>query len=819
MQNSSPDSKESRVLWLNQIHATDVDVVGGKTASLGEMYNRLSPMGIRVPNGFAITAQGFQDHLEAHKLTAPLKELFDEINLSSSEDISQKAYWARQLILTSPLPAKLELEIINAYTQLSQEFGETATDVAVRSSATAEDLPNASFAGQQETYLNVRGKHQLIEACRKCFASLYTERAISYRNKLGFDQLKVSLSICVQKMIRSDIGTSGVMFTVDTETGFSNLILISASYGLGENVVQGLVTPDEYSVFKPTLTNSFRPILRKELGTKETKLIYDTSGEKLTRNIPVSAEDREKFALSDDEILELARWGLLVEEHYGKIHGKWTPMDIEWARDGQDGKIYLLQARPETVQARRQLAKVTESHLQEQGALLIQGHSVGHKIGQGRVRIIQHLTERDQLKPGEVLVVDKTDPDWEPIMKNAAAIITNSGSRTCHAAIISRELGIPAIVGTKNATTVLRNDQDVTVCCSEGEVGNVYEGLLKFTTEEIDLSKLERPKTKVMLNIADPSKAISLSFLPQDGVGLAREEFIITNYVKVHPLALVHYNELKDLRAKSDIAKLTAGYADKTRYFVDKLAEGVAMIASAFYPKDVILRLSDFKTSEYAHLLGGEQFEPHEDNPMIGFRGASRYYHPQYQKGFALECEAVKKVRDQMGLINLKVMIPFCRTPEEGEKVIAEMAKNGLIQGKNGLEVYMMCEVPSNVVLGDAFADIFDGFSIGSNDLTQLTLGVDRDSHLISQLFDERNDAARMMVAFAIRAAKRNGKKVGLCGQAPSDFPEYAAFLVREGIDSVSLNPDAVFKTSKVILEEEQKLQETSFKENPMALH
>lgn len=819
MQNSSSDSKESRVLWLDQIHATDVDVVGGKTASLGEMYNRLSQMGIRVPNGFAITAQGFQDHLEAHKLTAPLKELFDEINLSNAEDISQKAYWARQLILTSPLPAKLELEIINAYTKLSQEFGETATDVAVRSSATAEDLPNASFAGQQETYLNVRGKHQLIEACRKCFASLYTERAISYRNKLGFDQLKVSLSICVQKMIRSDIGTSGVMFTVDTETGFSNLILISASYGLGENIVQGLVTPDEYSVFKPTLTDSFRPILRKELGTKETKLVYDTSGEKLTRNIPVSSEDREKFALSDDEILELARWGLLVEEHYGKIHGKWTPMDIEWARDGKDGKIYLLQARPETVQARRQLTKVTESHLQEQGALLIQGHSVGHKIGQGRVRIIQHLTEREQLKPGEVLVVDKTDPDWEPIMKNAAAIITNSGSRTCHAAIISRELGIPAIVGTKNATTVLRNDQDVTVCCSEGEVGNVYEGLLKFTTEEIDLSQLERPKTKVMLNIADPSKAISLSFLPQDGVGLAREEFIITNHVKVHPLALVHYNELKDLRAKSEIAKLTAGYADKTRYFVDKLAEGVAMIASAFYPKDVILRLSDFKTNEYAHLLGGEQFEPHEDNPMIGFRGASRYYHPQYQKGFALECEAVKKVRDQMGLNNLKVMIPFCRTPEEGEKVIEEMAKNGLIQGKNGLEVYMMCEIPSNVVLGDSFADIFDGFSIGSNDLTQLTLGVDRDSHLISHLFDERNDAARMMVAFAIRAAKRNGKKVGLCGQAPSDFPEYAAFLVREGIDSVSLNPDAVFKTSKVILEEEQKMQQTRFKENPMSLH
>lgn len=815
----SSTTKEPRILWLDKIHAEDVKIVGGKTASLGEMYNLLTPLGIRIPQGFAITAQGYQDHLSAHKLKEPLAELFAELNPDSNQDLAQKAYWARQLILTSPLPVELEREILLAYEKLSAEFGESATDVAVRSSATAEDLPTASFAGQQETYLNVRGKHQLIEACRKCFASLFTERAISYRHKFGFDHLKVSLSICIQKMVRSDLASSGVLFTVDTETGFPNLILISASYGLGENVVQGIVTPDEYSVFKPTLGDSFRPIIRKELGTKETKLIYDTGGERLTKNIPVPPEDRDKFALSDDDILELSRWALLVEDHYGKSRGQWTPMDIEWAKDGNDGKLYFVQARPETIQARRQLAKVTEYTLREQSTPLVQGHSVGHKIGQGPVRVVQHLSERDQLKPGEVLVVDKTDPDWEPVMKNASAIVTNSGSRTCHAAIISRELGIPAIVGTKNATSILHNDQLVTVSCAEGEVGNVYDGLIKYTSKEIDLSLLEKPKTQIMLNIADPSKAISLSFLPQDGVGLARMEFIITNHVKIHPLALVHFDELKDQKAKSEIIALTKRYPDKTQYFVDKLAEGIAMIASAFYPKDVVLRMSDFKSNEYAHLLGGEQFEPHEENPMIGFRGASRYYHPKYQKGFALECQAVKKVRDVIGLTNLKVMIPFCRTPQEGEKVIAEMKNHGLIQGKNGLEVYVMCELPSNVILAEIFADIFDGISIGSNDLTQLILGVDRESHLVSQIFDERNDAVRIMISYAINAAKAKGKKISLCGQAPSDFPEYAGFLVRAGIDSISLNPDAIFRTSEVVLAEEKKMQQIDYSETPLGLH
>lgn len=794
-----------RILWLSQIHADQIKMVGGKTASLGEMYNSLSKVGIRVPNGFAITTQGFQDHLKEHKLSGPLKDLFDEINITSPESLSEKSYWARQLILTSPLPQELEHEILEAYAKLSAESGESETDVAVRSSATAEDLPNASFAGQQETYLNVRGKYQLLEACRKCFASLFTERAISYRNRFGFDQLKVSLSVCVQKMVRSDLACSGVMFTIDTETGFPNVVLISAAYGLGENIVQGLVTPDEYCVFKPTLKDSIRPILRKELGSKETKLIYDIGGEKLTRNIPVSIEDREQYVLPDADILELARWGILVEEHYSKLRGESTPMDIEWAKDGKDGQLYLVQARPETVHSRRRTTIITESHLDEKGKVLIQGHSVGNKIGKGEVRVIQNLSDRDQLKSGEILVVDKTDPDWEPVMRNASAIITNSGSRTCHAAIVSRELGIPAIVGTKNATSLLRNGQKVTVSCAEGEIGKVYEGLLKYSVEEVDISKLERPNTKIMLNIADPAKAMALSFLPQSGVGLAREEFIITNYVKVHPLALIHFNELRDYTVRSEIIELTKHYKYMSQYFVDKLAEGIAMIASAFYPKDVILRFSDFKTNEYSHLLGGEQFEPHEENPMLGLRGASRYYHPLYQEGFALECQAIQRVRDHMGLTNLKVMIPFCRTPEEGKLVLAEMKKNGLVQGQNGLEVYVMCEIPSNVILAEQFADIFDGFSIGSNDLTQLILGVDRESHLLSDQFDERNEAVKSMISYAIRIARKKGKKIGICGQAPSDYPEYSTMLIQEGIDSISLNADAILKTLKVVLEEEKK--------------
>lgn len=800
-----------KILWLNEIQSEDVKIVGGKTASLGEMFNHLTPQGIRIPNGFAITAEAYQDHLKAHNLVQSLQNLFKELDLNSETDLTQKAYWARHLILSAPLPADLQKAILAAYRELSQQSGEVATDVAVRSSATAEDLPEASFAGQQETYLNVRGDHQLLEACRKCFASLFTERAISYRSKFGFDQMAVSLSICVQKMVRADLAAAGVMFSIDTESGFPDVVLISAAYGLGENVVQGTVNPDEYYVFKPTLQGHFRPILRKEIGSKEFKLIYDLNGEKLTKNIPVPEENRRKFVLSDDEILELSRWAVLVEDHYSKKSGRKMPMDMEWAKDGQDGKLYLVQARPETVQSQRQLTKLVEYRLKKPGVVLLTGHSVGSKIGKGKVRVIHDPTERHLLQPGEILVADKTDPDWEPIMKNAAAIITNRGSRTCHAAIVSRELGLPAIVGATAATEKLRNGQEVTVSCAEGEVGKIYEGLLKYTTEETDLSGMEKTQTKMMLIIANPLSAFSLSFLPQEGVGLVRQEFIVSEHVKIHPMALVNFDNLKDPKARAEIENLTLAYSDKPRYFVDKLAEGVALIAAAFYPKDVILRMSDFKSNEYANLIGGAEFEPHEENPMLGFRGASRYYHPSYQEGFALECLAIRKVREEMGLTNLKVMIPFCRTPEEGRKVLYEMQKHGLTRGKNSLEVYVMCEIPSNVVLAEQFAEVFDGFSIGSNDLTQLILGVDRDSSIVAPLFDEKNPAVLKMISEVIRVAKAKGRKIGICGQAPSDYPEFAGFLVREGIDSISLNPDAILKTTQVVLKEEKRNIKTAF--------
>lgn len=801
------NAQNAWILWLKQLSLKDVPVVGGKTASLGEMYNQLVPRGIRIPNGFAITAQAYWDHLEAHKLKDGLREILADTNASSGPDLSNKAYWARQLILTSPLPPLLEKEILAAYRQLSKESGDTFTDVAVRSSATAEDLPEASFAGQQETYLNVRGEVQLLECCRKCFASLFTERAISYRNKFGFDHLKVGLSICVQKMVRSDSGSAGVIFSIDTETGFKNTVLISAAYGLGENVVQGTVNPDEYTVFKPTLHGSFRPILKKEMGSKEYKLIYDTEGEKLTKNVPVSSSDRERFVLADDDILTLARWAVMVEDHYSKLHNRSTPMDIEWARDGKSGELFLVQARPETVQSRRQLNKLITFRLKTKAKILTKGHSVGAKIGKGIVRVIKEPADRFLLQPGEILVADKTDPDWEPVMKHAAAIVTSRGGRTCHAAIVSRELGLPAVVGAIDATEVLRTGQEVTVSCAEGEIGNVYEGLLDFSVDEVNIANLGEPRTKIMLNVANPDNAFSLSFLPQDGVGLAREEFIISNHVKVHPLALVNFDQLQDTKAKDEIELLTRGCRIKTDYFVDKLAEGISLIGAAFYPKDVIVRLSDFKTNEYAGLLGGAEFEPKEENPMLGFRGASRYYHPSYRKGFALECLALKKVRDEMGITNIKVMVPFCRTPEEGRNVIEEMRSNGLIQGENGLEVYVMCEIPSNVLLAEEFAEIFDGFSIGSNDLTQLILGVDRDSSTVAPLFNERNPAVLSMISQVIRVARAKGKKIGICGQAPSDYPDFAAFLVREGIDSISLNPDAVLKTMATVLEEEEKMK------------
>lgn len=794
------------IRWLRDIQMLDLPAVGGKTASLGEMVRSLSPQGIRIPNGFAITVDGYWDHLQAHKLKDGLADLLRELKDSSDTDLTSKAYWARQLILSSPLPPALEQELLDAYRELSRESEERFTDVAIRSSATAEDLPSASFAGQQETYLNVRGEAQVLENCRKCFASLFTERAISYRNQLGIDHLKVGLSVCVQKMVRSDLGASGVMFTIDTETGFPQVVLINSSYGLGENIVQGTVNPDEFLVFKPTLRDGLKPILRRQLGTKEFRLIYDQGGEKLTKNVPVPAEEREKLSLNDEEVLTLARWAVLVEQHYGALRGTPTPMDMEWAKDGKSGQLYLVQARPETVQSRRSAATITTYRLKTTGVLLAKGHSVGSKIGQGRVRIFHDASEHALLQEGEVLVTEKTDPDWEPVMKRAAAIITNSGGRTCHAAIVSRELGIPAVVGTVDATLVLHDGQEVTVSCAEGDEGHIFAGLLPIEVTEVQLAQVPQTKTSIMVNVADPDTAFSLWTLPQDGVGLAREEFIVSHHVKVHPMALAHFTELKDPAEKRKIADLTKGYSDRTAYFVDKLAEGVGLIAAAFYPKDVIVRLSDFKTNEYANLLGGKQFEPTEENPMLGFRGASRYSHPAYREGFALECRAFRKAREELGLTNIKLMVPFCRTPEEGKAVLAEMEHNGLRRGENGLEVYVMCELPSNVILARQFAEIFDGFSIGSNDLTQLVLGVDRGSVSVAGLFDERNPAVLSMIARVIRVAKATGKKVGICGQAPSDYPEFAAFLVRSGIDSISLNPDSIFRVRAVVAETERQM-------------
>ncbi len=806
---AAPASRDARSRWIktfNEISIEDVPSVGGKTASLGEMFRELSPQGVKVPDGFAITAKAYRNFLSTGGLDRKIDDLLrglDTRNLEALRDCGAKV---REAILATPFPDALRDEILAAYDRL-RASGNADAGVAVRSSATAEDLPDASFAGQQETYLNVRGHNALIDACRRCFASLFTDRAISYRADKGFSHRKIALSIAVQRMVRSDLGASGIMFTIDTETGFRDAVLINAAYGLGENVVQGSVTPDEYSVFKPTLKDGFRPILQKTIGSKEFKLIYDVDGGKMVKNVPVPPGDRNRFAISDDDILALARWGCIIEDHYSTVKGRPTPMDTEWAKDGQTGEMFIVQARPETVESRRDRNLLESYELKQRGRVLVSGRSVGSKIATGPVHVIKSAHYLGEFKEGEVLVTDKTDPDWEPIMKRAAAIVTNRGGRTCHAAIVSRELGVPAIVGTEHGTEILPAGQTVTVSCAEGDVGFVYEGKLPFEVERTNLKGLPRPRTKVMMNVANPEEVFTLSFIPNDGVGLAREEFIISNYIKVHPLALLDYAKIEDAEVKAKIDQLTAGYDDKAQFFVDKLAQGVAMIAAAFYPKDVIVRLSDFKTNEYANLIGGRAYEPVEENPMLGFRGASRYYNPRYQAGFALECRAMKKVREEMGLTNLKLMVPFCRTVEEGRKVIAEMAKHGLKRGENGLDVYVMCEIPSNVILAEEFADVFDGFSIGSNDLTQLILGVDRDSEIVAEIFDERNPAVKKMIAEVIAICRRKGRKIGICGQAPSDYPEFAQFLVEQGIDSISLNPDTVLKTTVAILEKERNQQ------------
>lgn len=818
------DLKEKAfVLWFEQVGIADVPLVGGKNASLGEMIQQLTPKGVNVPTGFATTSYAFRHFIEKAGLKIRLQRLLADLDVSDVNLLRERGRQARTLILNTPFSSELNEAIAASYVQLSQRYGvevemcdasddleaclsrHSGIDVAVRSSATAEDLPDASFAGQQETYLNINGIDRVLKACHLCFASLFTDRAISYRATKGFDHFEIALSVGVQKMVRSDLAASGVMFSIDTETGFRDTALITAAYGLGESVVQGVVNPDEYVVFKPTLKQGFRPLLEKRLGSKEIKMIYDIGGGKSTTNVLVPKSEQIKYALQDDEILKLAAWACIIEDHYANVRGTDSPMDIEWAKDGETGDLFIVQARPETIHSQKtgnvlKTYKLTSKPTVEP---LLVGRAVGEMIGQGRVRTIVDLRKLDEFQEGEILVTTRTDPDWEPIMKKASAVITNQGGRTCHAAIIARELGIPAIVGCDNATDILKNGQAVTVSCAEGEDGRVYDGLLPFAIEHLELDALPPTHTKIMMNVGNPREAFRLSLIPNDGVGLARTEFIIANYIKVHPLALLNFDTLKDNGAKWEISQLTSQYRDLSDYFVDKLASGIGILAAAFYPKPVIARMSDLKSNEYANLIGGSEFEPHEENPMMGWRGASRYYDPKYRDAFGLECRAFKRVRDEMGLTNVIPMIPFCRTPDEGRKVLAEMAKHGLIRGENGLQVYVMCEIPSNVELADRFSEIFDGFSIGSNDLTQLTLGLDRDSALVSHLFDERDEAVKRTLRRVIATAKEFDRKIGICGQAPSDYPEFAEFLVELGIDSMSLNPDSVLKTRLAIAKTE----------------
>jgi len=776
------------VLWFNELGIGDVGLVGGKNASLGEMVQHLGKKGVPVPNGFAITAYAYHDMLEKAGLKDDIRRAMAGVNVKNMANLKAVGEKVRKIVLDSPFPEELTTLITQSYEKMENLYGKNC-DVAVRSSATAEDLPDASFAGQQETYLNIRGREALLHACHKCFASLFTDRAIFYRENKHFDHFAVGLSIGVQKMVRSDMACSGVMFSIDTETGFKNAVLINASYGLGENIVQGAVNPDEFYVFKPTLKQGFNPILRKALGEKQLTMTYSKPGSvSPVKNGPTTPEKRKKFCITDEEVLTLASWAMVIEDHYQK------PMDMEWAKDGKTGELFIVQARPETVQSRRDYSVLEEYHLHQKGKVLVSGSPVGSKIGAGKAQIILSAKDIGKFQKGDVLITEMTDPDWVPIMKIASAIVTNRGGRTCHAAIVSRELGIPCIVGTNNGTKVIKPGQAVTVSC-EGNIGNVYDGILKFSLKKISLKNLKKPKVKIMMNLGNPDIAFETSMIPNDGVGLARMEFIINEYIRIHPMALLHFKTLSDPALKAKIDKLTPTYQDKAQFFIDKLAQGVATIGAAFYPKDVIVRLSDFKTNEYANLIGGKAYEPVESNPMIGWRGASRYYDPKYRDAFALECKALKKVRDEMGLKNVKVMVPFCRTVEEGKKVLAEMKKNGLRRGENGLEVYVMCEIPNNVILGEEFCKIFDGFSIGSNDLTQLTLGVDRDSELVAHVYDERNEGVKTLIRWIIHIAHKRHRKVGICGQAPSDYMDFAEFLLKEKIDSISLNPDTVIKT------------------------
>jgi len=792
------------VKFFEEIGLNDVPSVGGKNASLGEMCRELAPEGVPVPNGFAITAEAYRTVLDRAGAWEKLHAALDGLHPDDVADLARRAKKAREIVYASPLPPDLKSQILDAYHRLQDQYGPELT-VAVRSSATAEDLPTASFAGQHVTYLNIAGDELLLDAVRRCFASLFMDRAIHYRIDNGFDHFKVYLSVGVMKMVRSDLAAAGVAFTLDTESGFRDVVFVTGSYGIGENVVQGAVDPDEFYVHKPTFESGYRAVLRRTLGSKKVKMVYrHGSLVETTRNVPTAAADRRRFCISDEEVLTLAGYCLQVEKHYSARAGHAVPMDVEWAKDGLDGRIYLVQARPETVASQRSADVVEEYALSGTGRVLTTGRAVGGKIAAGPAEIVNSVAELAKFRKGSVLVTDTTTPDWEPVMKTAAAIVTNRGGRTCHAAIVARELGIPAVVGCGNATEVLAKGTELTVSCAQGDVGTVYEGRLPFDVRKADVGSLPRPVTKIMVNVGDPDAAFRIAQLPNDGVGLARMEFIISNTIKAHPMALLHPERVKDARERAKIDELARSYARPADFFVERLAEGVGTIAAGFYPRPVVVRMSDFKTNEYASLIGGSYFEPQEANPMIGFRGASRYAHPAYAEGFALECEAMRRAREVMGMTNIILMIPFCRRVEEGERVVARMAELGLRRGENGLEIYVMCEIPNNVERIDAFSQIFDGFSIGSNDLTQLVLGVDRDSEIVAFDYDERDEGVMGMIRKAVEGAKRNHRHSGICGQAPSDFPEVAEFLVRLGIDSISLNPDSVLRTTLRILELEK---------------
>ena len=788
------------VLAFRAVDLSRISEVGGKNASLGELLRELEPKGIAIPDGFAVTAAAFRLHLERAGIAEAIYGELERLDVTNVAELSRVGREIRQRVRGAALPPELETEIVMAYAELSAEYGEPATDVAVRSSATAEDLPTASFAGQQETYLNVRGAERLLDAVRECMASLFTDRAIAYRSERGFEHRSVALSVGVQKMVRSDLASAGVIFTLDTESGFRDAVIVTGAFGLGETVVKGRVNPDEFWVHKPTLELGFAPIVRRQIGDKAVELVYGDSGNAvIERELP--PERRRAATLNDAEVLQLARWAVTIEKHYSEKAGHPTPMDLEWAKDGRTGKLFIVQARPETVHSQKTGPKLEFFRLRGQGRVLVRGKSVGAKVGSGRVRVIRSSAELTSFQPGEVLVAPMTDPDWEPVLRRASAVVTDQGGRTCHAAIVSRELGLPCVVGAVDGTTSLHDGDLVTVSCAEGDEGRVYEGRLEVERTEVDPAALPKPRVPVMLNVGSPAAAFRLGQLPSAGVGLLRTEFMVSSWIGVHPMALIHPERVSDPAELEKIRALVSSSASPSEFFVDRLASGVAQVAAAFYPRDVIVRFSDFKTNEYAHLLGGRSFEPAEDNPMIGFRGASRYYHERYREGFALECAAMRRVRDDMGLTNVKVMIPFCRTLEEGRRVLAELAKNGLSRGVNGLQVYVMCEIPNNVILADEFAELFDGFSIGSNDLTQLTLGIDRDSETLSPLFDEQDPGVLRSITAVIERAHRRGRKVGLCGQGPSDDPEFARFLADAGIDSISVTSDALPDVVRVLAE------------------